>query len=575
MKFTNIEIKNYRNFESVETVLDNKNVVFGLNDSGKTNFLTAIRTVLDYRFRNNISENDFFELNTQNVIRIKISLEIDLDNEDSQHLISAMKGARTDNGESKHVYVLLVSTWDDQNMIANTEIFWGNDMDDTKLIQVPGVGLNRTQIDSIFDVVYLDSLTDGGKSFNTYRRGIDASKSTDDENVTKQISDKFSEINHLIASTNVIQNAQDILTEEYTRLRQEHANVIIRSEQTMSGFTNNLAPYISVGSDGSAYPAGGDGRKKILSYAVQNALVTQRQNQRSKITVFLIEEPENSLHKGLQKSLSRRLFDEDIYQYFFMTTHSSEIISEMDRTMLIRISDKQMKGTVYRVPDNFRNIRKGYNAPVAEALFYDKVLIVEGPSEKLLIDAIGESLNLFPEENGKFVMIAFGVGMKNFFDLLSELGIKVLVRTDNDVMPNQVGEKLYAFPGMKRLINLYKGELKLSNDWSGKHSFENECNDLKELKKAVYDTTDTKTLAANNLFLAKDDLENDMWSVSKMEIEQDIQGTDDINENNFVKWLQRYKSLRMLRYTEVMSQKTAQQLLEGLDGLQEFFNNER
>ncbi|MBX0343137.1 ATP-dependent nuclease, partial [Lactiplantibacillus plantarum] len=497
-------------------------------------FLTAIRTVMDYRFRNNISENDFFELNTQKVIRIKIRLKIDLDDEDSQHLVSEMKSARTDKGESEFVYVLLVSEWDDQNMMANTEIFWGNDPDDGNLIQVPAVGLNRTQIDSVFDVVYLDSLTDGGKSFNTYRRGIDTSTSTGDEDLAKKIAEKFSDINHLVASAEAIKSAQHILTDEYRNLRQEEANVVIRSEQTMGGFTNNLAPYISFGQDSPAYPAGGDGRKKILAYAVQNALVKQRQNQKSKITVFLIEEPENSLHKGIQKSLSRRLFAEDIYRYFFMTTHSSEIVSEMDRTMLIRISDQRMMGTFYRVPNEFRVIRQGYNAPIAEALFYDKVLIVEGPSEKLLIDAIGKSLDLFPEENGKFVMIAFGIGLKIFFDLLSNY----------------------------------------STRWSGKNSMEQECNELEFLKRTVYENEDTKTLAQNKLFLAKDDLENDMWNVAQNEIEKDIKCSF-LEGKDFVKWLQAKKSLHMLKYTMLLSRDTSQKLLDGLDGLEEFFGNDR
>lgn len=574
MKFDKIEIENYRNFESVTTALNNKNVVFGLNDSGKTNFLTAIRTVMDYRFRNNISENDFFELNTQKVIRIKIRLKIDLDDEDSQHLVSEMKSARTDKGESEFVYVLLVSEWDDQNMMADTEIFWGNDPDDGNLIQVPAVGLNRTQIDSVFDVVYLDSLTDGGKSFNTYRRGIDTSTSTGDENLAKKIAEKFSDINHLVASAEAIKSAQHILTDEYRNLRQEEADVVIRSEQTMGGFTNNLAPYISFGQDNPAYPAGGDGRKKILAYAVQNALVKQRQNQKSKITVFLIEEPENSLHKGIQKSLSRRLFAEDIYRYFFMTTHSSEIVSEMDRTMLIRISDQRMMGTFYRVPNEFRVIRQGYNAPIAEALFYDKVLIVEGPSEKLLIDAIGKSLDLFPEENGKFVMIAFGIGLKIFFDLLSKLGITVLVRTDNDVKPNESGHTEYSFPGIKRLTELYSGGLNYSTRWSGKNSMEQECNELEFLKRTVYENEDTKTLAQNKLFLAKDDLENDMWNVAQNEIEKDIKCSF-LEGKDFVKWLQAKKSLHMLEYTRLLSRDTSQKLLDGLDGLEEFFGNDR
>ena len=41
MKFENIKIKNFRNFEDVNIDLSNKNIFFGLNDVGKTNFLYA------------------------------------------------------------------------------------------------------------------------------------------------------------------------------------------------------------------------------------------------------------------------------------------------------------------------------------------------------------------------------------------------------------------------------------------------------------------------------------------------------------------------------------------------------
>lgn len=43
MKFKEIEIKNFRNFESIKLDLANKNIFFGLNDVVKTNFLYALR----------------------------------------------------------------------------------------------------------------------------------------------------------------------------------------------------------------------------------------------------------------------------------------------------------------------------------------------------------------------------------------------------------------------------------------------------------------------------------------------------------------------------------------------------
>ena len=44
MKFDAVTIKNFRNFENITIDLTNKNVLFGMNDVGKTNFLN---------FRNN------------------------------------------------------------------------------------------------------------------------------------------------------------------------------------------------------------------------------------------------------------------------------------------------------------------------------------------------------------------------------------------------------------------------------------------------------------------------------------------------------------------------------------------
>lgn len=45
MKFEQIAIKNFRNFENIEICISNKNIFFGLNDIGKTNFLYALRYV--------------------------------------------------------------------------------------------------------------------------------------------------------------------------------------------------------------------------------------------------------------------------------------------------------------------------------------------------------------------------------------------------------------------------------------------------------------------------------------------------------------------------------------------------
>ena len=61
MKFNKIVIKNFRNFENIEVNLQNINVFFGMNDVGKTNFLYALRYLLDKNIRKSeLVESDFY-----------------------------------------------------------------------------------------------------------------------------------------------------------------------------------------------------------------------------------------------------------------------------------------------------------------------------------------------------------------------------------------------------------------------------------------------------------------------------------------------------------------------------------
>ena len=67
MKFDAVTIKNFRNFEDITISLTNKNVLFGMNDVGKTNFLYALRYIFDKDVRRqNLSDTDYYKKNTKN-----------------------------------------------------------------------------------------------------------------------------------------------------------------------------------------------------------------------------------------------------------------------------------------------------------------------------------------------------------------------------------------------------------------------------------------------------------------------------------------------------------------------------
>ena len=63
----------------------------------------------------------------------------------------------------------------------------------------------------------------------------------------------------------------------------------------------------------------------------------KKEEEEKKITIFLIEEPENHLHRSMQIALSHILFLDNKYQYLFITTHSPYVLAEMDQINLVRI----------------------------------------------------------------------------------------------------------------------------------------------------------------------------------------------------------------------------------------------
>ena len=76
MKLKTLSIKNFRNFEDISITLSNKNVVFGMNDVGKTNFLYALRFLFERKIRNKgFLESDFFQKDTTRVIEICLDID--------------------------------------------------------------------------------------------------------------------------------------------------------------------------------------------------------------------------------------------------------------------------------------------------------------------------------------------------------------------------------------------------------------------------------------------------------------------------------------------------------------------
>lgn len=118
MNFESIEITNFRNFENIKIDLSNKNIFFGLNDVGKTNFLYAFRFVFDKDVRKlNFLDSDYHCKRTNAPIEITVTIDISDDNcKDNQKLRAQLKGALLSSHQK--VFIKLTADYDQKEIVG-------------------------------------------------------------------------------------------------------------------------------------------------------------------------------------------------------------------------------------------------------------------------------------------------------------------------------------------------------------------------------------------------------------------------------------------------------------------------
>ena len=538
MRFEKVEIKNFRNFENVKIDLANKNVFFGLNDVGKTNFLYALRYVFDKNIRKqNILDSDFYNKQINKPIEIIVTIDIsDTADNDCEKLRAMLKGALL--SDHQKVYIKLLAKYNKTEMIAFPILFWGGDMNQLYEMKQRGY---LYEIDYVFNVIYIDSYVDLYSLFKKNVSQLIKNEKDEDKDILAEIQKSVDELNNHIASLSGIKEFEDRITPEYQKFRDEGISVSIKSEIAVKGLYSNIIPYIKQDNDNNLYPTAGEGRKKLLSYSIYD--IISDETAEKKINLFLIEEPENHLHKSMQIALSQILFTDDKYTYLFVTTHSPFILYEMDDVNLVRIySDRKVNGisAFYKVPEDYEKTRKMLNYCRSEAIFANKVLLVEGPSEYILFNKILSVMHPLYEADGIYILPVNGVRFKIYSSILCKLKIFNAIKTDNDLRIVK-GKGTYSVLGFSR-CNKYIGETLLPTTQLSENSV--------SAKKALY-YENKKMLdeirSKYRIFLSKVDLENDLDEVLHDRL------IDLLGETSPVDYLQDAKHYHMVELVEKLT----------------------
>ncbi len=550
MLFKHLSIKNFRNFEDVEIDLTNKNIVFGLNDIGKSNFLAALRFLLDRNYRKDgFIDSDFYSKFKDREIKITLSIDVsDETDNDSKKIFKMMKGAIPSTATV--VYFLLKSKYDEKKSIGEPQLFWGTDLED--LEEIPSKQ-SYFELDKHINVVYIDSSIQLDNTFKRYSREIFKKDSSLSEEEQTELESRIDELNSCVGELSAIKSFEKELIKEYSNFRNEKGfNVRIKSEIEVSNIHSKLTPYILDDAD-ETYPTSGDGRKKILAYTL--LVLENRRKEDEQINIFLIEELENHLHRSMQLALSFEIFSDKLFKYLFLTTHSSLIVSQMDEVNLIKlVREGSVKGKshIYSVPKEYLTLKQKLNQNLADAIYADTVLLVEGPSEKTLFERILHDKCEKYESLGGYILEVDGINFKEYVKVLSALGINVIIRTDNDLKLSNRSVKVNLL-GLNRCLDLIDEKKKSNIQVPDLEQFKISETYRIDMKRNLYDEKYSKLvkeLITRNIFISRVDLENDLYEV--ISTKMDKLALDNNSTKTGVDFLQTSKLVNMIQLCKLL-----------------------
>lgn len=155
-------------------------------------------------------------------------------------------------------------------------------------------------------------------------------------------------------------------------------------------------------------------------------------------TILLLEEPEIHLHPALVKKLLRIFQKENLYNQIFLTTHSPLFIHTDNLHRLFRVT-KEQGGTRVYSPRligkrlNYARLIQELNADNCEMFFADKVLLVEGPSDHILMRGLID--RFYKGEKNIKVIQTFGKSNIDIYvDVLKMFNIPYQILLDLDAL---------------------------------------------------------------------------------------------------------------------------------------------
>lgn len=435
-------IQNFRGISDLTLTFNNGlNIIIGENNSGKTRIIDALRICLSYKDNDKtiyVKKTDFtVGLNELEPIEFTLYFKAD---EIEEELFFEIYNGETKYFEIHYKYYIKIKN--NRERIFNK--VWGGPFEGERI---------PDEIFHYLEHIYLDPLRDSGRYLHPGRNNILGkffskveSEEHDKDDLIHDLNEKINEheiINFVKNSkkTHIDSHLDGITHDDFPQF---NINLIPKE---FDRFVENFFITLPIDGGNLELSQNGLGYNNLIYMSILLGDLKES-NDETVYTALCVEEPEAHLHPQLQKLFFNYLANnltEDYPFQIFMTSHSPILVSHANLDSLIILENinrniNAINWTNLNLNDkNINYFNKFFDTSKVNLLFSKKVILVEGPTERILLPFFGKIKNFsFENENIELIETNGNQNMFHYAKLFSNtdgeehLKKKCVILVDND-----------------------------------------------------------------------------------------------------------------------------------------------